>query len=69
MFWHFDKIGILFVLMYSGIKELLNMEQTGFQKLFTDYQSFYTTNLLLNKEIPKLGISEHEILKICKSFS
>mgnify|MGYP001195489529 CR=1 FL=1 len=52
--------------MYIGIKELLNMEQTGFQKLFTDYQSFYTTNLLLNKEIPKLGISEHEILKICK---
>ena len=32
-----------------------------------DYQPFYTINLLLNKELlpmPKLGIKEHEIVKI-----
>ena len=34
-----------------GIKELLNKEQIGFKKLFTDYQLFYTINLLLNKEL------------------
>ena len=33
-----------------GIKELLNKEQTGFKKLFTDYQPFYIINLLLNKD-------------------
>ena len=37
-----------------------------------DYQPFYTINLLLDKEllpilkIPKLGISEHEIVKNSK---
>ena len=25
--------------------------QTGFKELFTDYQPFYTINLLLNKEL------------------
>ena len=55
-----------------GIKELLNKEQTGFKEIFTDYQPFYTINQLLNKELlpiykmPKLGISEHEIVKITK---
>ena len=34
-----------------AIKELLNKEQTGFKELFTDYQPFYTINLLLNKEL------------------
>ena len=34
-----------------GIKELLNKEQIGFKELFTDYQPFYTINLLLNKEL------------------
>ena len=34
-----------------GIKELLNKKQTGFKELFTDYQPFYTINLLLNKEL------------------
>ena len=34
-----------------GIKELLNKEQTGFKKLFNDYQPFYTINLLLKKEL------------------
>ena len=34
-----------------GIKELLNREQIGFKELFTDYQLFYTINLLLNKEL------------------
>jgi len=32
-------------------KELLNKEQIGFKELFTDYQLFYTINLLLNKEL------------------
>ena len=36
---------------YVGIKELLNKEQTGFKELFTDYQPFYTMNLLLNNEL------------------
>ena len=37
-----------------------------------DYQPFYTINLLLDKELlpiqkmPKLGIKEHEIVKISK---
>ena len=34
-----------------GIKELLNKEQIGFRDPFTDYQLFYTINLLLNKEL------------------
>ena len=34
-----------------GIKELLKKEQTGFKELFTDYQPFYTINLLLDKEL------------------
>ena len=34
-----------------GIKELLNKGQIGFKELFTDYQLFYTINLLLNKEL------------------
>ena len=34
-----------------GIKELLNKEQTGVKELFTDYQPFYTINLLLIKEL------------------
>ena len=32
-------------------KELLNKEQIDFKELFTDYQRFYTINLLLNKEL------------------
>ena len=32
-------------------KELLNKEQIDFKELFTDYQLFYTINLLLNKEL------------------
>ena len=31
-------------------KELLIKEQIDFKELFTDYQLFYTINLLLNKE-------------------
>ena len=34
-----------------GFKELLNKEQIDFKELFTDYQLFYTINLLLNKEL------------------
>ena len=44
--------GIVFLgTVKLGIKELLNKEQTGFKEFFTDYQLFYTINLLLNKEI------------------
>ena len=32
-------------------KELLIKEQIDFKELFTDYQLFYTINLLLNKEL------------------
>ena len=32
-------------------KELLIKEQIDFMELFTDYQLFYTINLLLNKEL------------------
>ena len=32
-------------------KELLNKGQIDFKELFTDYQLFYTINLLLNKEL------------------
>ena len=32
-------------------KELLIKEQIDFKELSTDYQLFYTTNLLLNKEL------------------
>ena len=32
-------------------KKLLNKEQIDFKELFTDYQLFYTINLLLNKEL------------------
>ena len=51
-----------------GIKELLNKEQTGVKEHFTDYQPFFTINLLLNKElgISYLSIREHEIMKISK---
>ena len=34
-----------------AIKELLNKEQIDFKELCTDYQLFYTINLLLNKEL------------------
>ena len=33
-----------------GVKERLDKEQPGVKELFTDYQPFYTMNLLLNKE-------------------
>ena len=32
-------------------KELLIKEQIDFMELFTDYELFYTINLLLNKEL------------------
>ena len=55
-----------------GNKERFDKEQIGIKELFMDYQPFYTINLLLDKEllpilkIPKLGISEHEIVKSSK---
>ena len=50
------------------------MEQLGVKELFTDYQPFYIINLLLDRELLpilamlKLGVSEHEILKIRGDF-
>ena len=55
-----------------GDKERFDKEQIGARELFTDYQPFYTINLLLNKEllpiqkIQQLGVSEHQIVKIRK---
>jgi hypothetical protein len=55
-----------------GDKERFDKEQIGVKELFTDYQPIYTINLLLDKEllpikkIPKLGVSEHKIVKISK---
>ena len=55
-----------------GNKERFDEEQIGIKELIMDYQSFYTTNLLIDKELlpiwkmPKLGIKEHEIVKNSK---
>ena len=48
--------GAIQVLKFEGtvkldFKELLIKEQIDFKELFTDYQLFYTINLLLNKEL------------------
>ena len=46
-----------------GDKERFDKEQIGVKELFTDYQPFYTINLLLDKEllpiwnVPKLGVN------------
>ena len=45
------KIAFFCSTVRLGINELLNKEQIGFKELFTDYQLFYTINLLLNKEL------------------
>ena len=49
------KISKEFMIRRSTVKldfkELLNKEQIDFKELFTDYQLFYTINLLLNKEL------------------
>ena len=64
------RVRFLVATVKLGIKELLNKEQIRFKELFSDYQPFYTINPLLNKkllpiqEMPKLGICEHEIVKI-----
>ena len=34
-----------------GDKERFDKEQIGFKELFTDYQPFYTINLLLHEEL------------------
>ena len=34
-----------------GNKERFDKEQIGIKELFTDYQPFYTINLLLDKEL------------------
>ena len=53
-------------------KESFEKEQIGVKDFFIDYQPFYTINLLLDKELlpikkmTKLGVSEHEIVKIGK---
>ena len=56
----------------SSDKEHFDKEQIGVKELFTDYQPFYTINQLLDKELLsiknllKLAVSEHEIVKISK---
>ena len=45
------KIGRKASTVKLDFKELLNKEQIDFKELFTDYQLFYTINLLLNKEL------------------
>ena len=52
---------ILFVLYFPGFicistvklgdKEHIDKEQIGVKELFTDYQPFYTINVLLDKEL------------------
>ena len=60
--------GISPLIVYHVTKSVRNRAK----ELFTDYQTFYTINLLLNKELlpiqemPKLGISEHKIVKTGK---
>ena len=55
-----------------GDKERFDKEQIGVKGFFTDHQPFYTINLRLDKELlpikkmTKLGVSEHEIVKIGK---
>ena len=69
------RLVLCFITVKLGFKELLNKEQIGFKELFTDYRLFYIINLLLNKELlpiyemPKLGISEHKIVKISKKVT
>ncbi len=58
--------------LQSNLVIHFDKEQIGVNELFWDYQPFYTINLLLDKELlpikkmPKLGVSEHEIVKISK---
>jgi hypothetical protein len=55
-----------------GDKERFDKEYIDVKELYTHYQPFYSINLLLDKELlpikkmPKLGVSEHEIVKISK---
>ena len=65
-------IGIHRFQQYSqrGDKERFDKEQISVKELFTDYQPFYTINLLLDflpiQKMTKLGVSEQEIVKISK---
>jgi hypothetical protein len=58
--------------LQSNLVIHFDKEQIGVNELFWDYQPFYTINLLLDKELlpikkmPKLVVSEHEIVKISK---
>ena len=75
-----DSLTIIWSLAYFestvklGDKERFDKEQIGVKELFTDYQPFYTINLLLDKELlpiqkmPKLGVSEQEIVKNFQNF-
>jgi len=55
-----------------GDKERFDKGQISIKGFFTDYQPFYMINLRLDKELlpikkmTKLGVSEHEIVKIGK---
>ena len=72
----FNRLNICFFQKFTtvklGNKERFDKEQIGIKELIMDYQTFYTINLLLDKELlpiqkmSKLGIKEHEIVKISK---
>ena len=48
-----------------GDKERFDKEQIGIKELIMDYLPLYTINLLLDT-LPKLGMKEHQIVKISK---
>ena len=57
-----------------GDKERFDKEPIGAKELVMDYQPFYAINQLLDKELlpmqkmPKIGVSEHEIVKISQKW-
>ena len=68
----FNMIATDFCTVKLGDKERFDKDKICVKELFRDYQPFYTINLPLDKELlpikkmSKLGVSEHEILKISK---
>ena len=47
----FNMIATDFCTVKLGDKERYDKEKIGVKELFTDYQPFYTVNLLLDKEL------------------
>ena len=58
-----------------GNKERFDKEQIGIKELFMDYQSVYTINLLLDKELlpiqkmPKLGVKKMELKIVLREWN